>query len=196
MLLIKPFVIRYRHKKKVAAQTAKNASRMEMQVHESNGNAHNKVASAKSAHGDDEEEWDFSEVFIHQAIHTIEYCLGCISHTASYLRLWALSLAHSELSNVLWHACGKVIVICTNLKSDAGGAIIGGVLMFLVFWIFSSITIAVLLVMEGLSAFLHSLRLHWVEFQTKFYLGDGYMFEPFNFAVIIREAEDALFMVT
>ncbi len=69
-----------------------------------------------------------------------------------------------------------------NLTFD--NAILHYVMVFLTFAIWFVVSMVVLMVMENLSSFLHALRLQWVEFQNKFFSGDGQKYEPFSFAKI------------
>ena len=62
------------------------------------------------------------------------------------------------------------------------------VLIFFGYAVFAAVTFGVLLCMDVLECFLHALRLHWVEFQNKFYKADGYRFQPFEFKAILDKA--------
>ncbi len=118
---------------------------------------------------------------IHQVIHTIEFLLGSLSNTASYLRLWALSLAHSQLSEVFWrylvHAPWQAMV---HPPDGHPASIAAAPIFFCSLCVWAALTVAVLMLMESLSACLHALRLHWVEFQNKFYSGTGVSFAAFT----------------
>ena len=116
-----------------------------------------------------------SDILVHQIIETIEFVLGCVSNTASYLRLWALSLAHSQLSKVFFEKSLFGLAVNYNF-----------IFVIIGYFLFANITISVLMGMDLLEAFLHTLRLHWVEFQNKFYYADGTAFVPYSFNFLIE----------
>jgi len=58
-----------------------------------------------------------------------------------------------ELSEVLWS-------MVLHLGFSVGG-VMGSILIYLLFAPWAVLTVVILIIMEGLSAFLHTLRLHW-----------------------------------
>ena len=121
----------------------------------------------------DEHFESFGEIFVDQMIETIEYALGSISNTASYLRLWALSLAHGQLAKVFY------TMILQSAVNNSTGILSSSLTLIIGYVFFFGATFAVIMCMDSMECFLHGLRLHWVEFQNKFFKGDGIMFVPF-----------------
>jgi len=187
MLLSKPLLLRQRHQavagyKSIRPELDGSSRRLMDETSDVDASSVDSDFNGKF-HRD---EFDFSDVMMHQVIHTIEYVLGTISNTASYLRLWALSLAHKQLSAVFYE---MILVDQGFARCKNGATLTCGIALVPAFAGWLCVTIGILCCMELLSAFLHALRLHWVEFMNKFYKGDGRKFEPFSFEAVIRKAE-------
>jgi len=169
MLLPKPFILWYQHSK-----AQKSGDHIMLEDVES-------VGAGGHGHGHGEE-FEFGEIFIHQIIETIEFVLGTVSHTASYLRIWALSLAHQQLSLVFFQ---KTLTMGLEMSFPANG-----IAIYLMFAAWFGVTLGVLLGMDVLECFLHTLRLHWVEFQSKFYKAEGLQFAPYDIKKLVTPTGD------
>jgi V-type H+-transporting ATPase subunit a len=123
-----------------------------------------------------------------------------VSNTASYLRLWALSLAHAELSKVFFEK--------TLLAPISNGDYVSGIIEvrfkfikidFL--WILCLCEYYILCFtlygFHGMFFAYSSFTLvninlifsYRVEFQNKFFKADGFKFQPYSFKCIIQSNE-------
>jgi len=119
-------------------------------------------------------------------VEFMEYAIGMISHTVSYARIFALNTVHVILSGVFFTLIPSVISIPFPTLVLFGLEIIPSSFMHdgyqvaphlpLLGAIIGTIIVGVL---EGLLAFMHTLRLHYVEWFSKFYHGNGIPFRPF-----------------
>ncbi|MCW8801863.1 MAG: hypothetical protein OQK81_00740 [Candidatus Bathyarchaeota archaeon] len=94
---------------------------------------------------------------------TVEVFAETLSHSMSYSRLMALGLIHSAM-NYLFLVLGGVehgVFPLTSIPLIAIGTIL-------------------VMIIEGLVVFVHTLRLHWVEWFSTFHSGEGIPFKPFE----------------
>jgi len=85
-------------------------------------------------------------------LHVMEAFIGAGSNTLSYLRIWALNLADFAVKFAF-------------ASFGIGGIVAGN---------------ALVMILEGLIVFVQTLRLHWVEWFSKFYEGTGHAFAPYQ----------------
>jgi V-type H+-transporting ATPase subunit a len=168
MLLVKPITLSYwspPHKKSIHSLLKEDDADPEHllinQDHDTSGSGHDHPEN-------------FRDLMMHQMIETIEYVLGTVSNTASYLRLWALSLAHGQLSRVF------MSMIFSNAIAEGDHWALLSLRVIFGFSFFVVVTVAIIMLMDTMECFLHALRLHWVEFQNKFFKGDGIDYLPFK----------------
>ncbi len=116
----------------------------------------------------------------------LENAIGMISHTVSYARIFALNTVHVILSSVFMQL--PAIIMITFPAFELFGVeiiphefIIDGVHMPASLPLLGAVIGSFLVgLLEGLLGFMHTLRLHYVEWFSKFYHAGGIEFMPFR----------------
>lgn len=115
----------------------------------------------------DEEEEDHDSL-LNYVVETMEFSIGLISNSSSYLRIWAINMAHGELSKVTFDL---------TIRIDEF-SIVSLISSIIKLPIFLASTIFILVGLEGMSATLNAMRLNWIEFNSKFFKANGRKFQP------------------
>ncbi len=105
---------------------------------------------------------------IEGGMSVLESLIESISNTISYARILALNMAHEGFS--------KTFITLGGVSPEHGLAFTITP-MFIASFLVGTIFV---MIMEGLLSFIHTLRLHWVEWFLKFYEGEGIEFQPFK----------------
>ena len=110
------------------------------------------------------------------AFDAFETVLNFLSNSISYSRIFALALVHG----------GLFIALYKVAQLFMGAPLVGGVVWFLVILAGT----AAILALESIIVFLHSLRLHYYEWFTKFYGADGVKYVPFKAQRVYTKLEE------
>ena len=102
----------------------------------------------------------FMEGFMEGFSFTFEAFVSSLGNTVSYGRIMALLLSHAMMSSMF-----ITLVEGQSMAMQALSLILGTILV---------------MALEGLIIFVHTTRLHWVEWFSKFYKGDGIEYKPFR----------------
>ena len=89
----------------------------------------------------DHKEHSFRRIVVHQDVETVDFMMCAVFNSASYLRLWELSLAHSELATVF-----REKEMLTTLKTN----------WFVMHFVFADVIVSVLLIIDVLEHFMHA----------------------------------------
>jgi V/A-type H+-transporting ATPase subunit I len=123
------------------------------------------------------------------AVLFLEYAIGMISHTVSYARIFALNTVHVILSGVFFTLIPAVIYIpfpnltlfgVELIPHEVHPQTIGAPHTPHLPLLGAIIGTFIVGILEGLLAFMHTLRLHFVEWFSKFFHAGGIAFAPFK----------------